>query len=59
MPFLGPTHYLDHGQGRPLLLLHGMASRVEDWALQIPFFAQRFRVVAVDLRAHGRSVQPG
>lgn len=55
MPFFHSTHYLDHGQGSPLVLLHGLASRAEDWGLQVPAFSPHYRVLAPDLRAHGRS----
>lgn len=38
-----------------VVLLHGLGSSSSDWALQIPVFAERCRVLAVDLRGHGRS----
>jgi pimeloyl-ACP methyl ester carboxylesterase len=41
-------HYEACGQGEPLVLLHGLAA---DWATD-------FRVVAPDLREHGRSPNP-
>lgn len=51
-------HYETAGQGDPLLLLHGLGSRSEDWALQFPAFAQRYYVIAPDMRGHGRSTKP-
>lgn len=51
-------HYLDRGQGEPVLLLHGLGSRAEDWQLQIPVLAQRYWVIAPDLRGHGASPKP-
>lgn len=48
-------HYETAGEGAPLLLLHGLGSSSADWALQGPVFAQRYHVIAVDLRGHGRS----
>ena len=42
------------GQGRPVVLLHGITMRSEAWAYQLH---QRLdaRLIAVDLRGHGRS----
>jgi pimeloyl-ACP methyl ester carboxylesterase len=42
-----------------LLFLHGLGSSSTDWALQSHFFSQRYRLLMVDLRAHGRSRHPG
>ena len=41
-----------------LLFLHGLGSSAADWALQVPVFAARYRVLTVDLPAHGRSPAP-
>lgn len=51
-------HYETVGQGEPLLLLHGLGSRSEDWQLQIPAFAGRYRMVTTDMRGHGRTSKP-
>ncbi|HLF27375.1 MAG TPA: alpha/beta hydrolase [Anaerolineae bacterium] len=51
-------HYLDEGYGEPIVFLHGLGSCGEDWVLQTQFFASRFRVLAPDLRGHGRSSKP-
>jgi pimeloyl-ACP methyl ester carboxylesterase len=50
--------YTDVGDGEPLLLVHGLAADSHDWNWQIPALAERHRVVAVDLRGHGRSSAP-
>ncbi|WP_439889179.1 alpha/beta fold hydrolase [Pseudomonas sp. MBLB4123] len=51
-------HYEEYGQGAPLLLVHGLGSSTRDWEYQIPTLAARYRVVALDLRGHGRSDKP-
>lgn len=51
-------HYVDEGRGDPIVFLHGLGSCGEDWMLQTLFFAGGFRVIAPDLRGHGRSGKP-
>lgn len=46
------------GQRSPLLLVHGLGSSCEDWEYQIPALSTRYRVIAVDVRGHGRSDKP-
>ncbi|GME23599.1 uncharacterized protein ALTATR162_LOCUS11691 [Neofusicoccum parvum] len=52
--------YTVEGSGDPVLLIHGWACDQNDWVFQIPFLlAHGFRVIALDLRGHGRSsVEP-
>ena len=46
-------YYEVHGDGSPLLLLHGGAGSIpEKW---IPFFAPPFRVIAPEQMGHGRT----
>ena len=53
-----PFHYRDWGgAGRPVLLLHGLASTCHIWDLVAPLLAADFRVVALDQRGHGLSAQ--
>ncbi|HEV8574629.1 MAG TPA: alpha/beta fold hydrolase, partial [Dehalococcoidia bacterium] len=61
-------HYLDWnglmaplrtGSGRPLLLLHGLASSCRIWDFTAPLLAESFRVFALDQRGHGLSDKPG
>lgn len=42
----------------PVLLIHGLYDRWETWEPVVPALAERFRVIAFDLRGHGRSSQP-
>ncbi|QXC60351.1 alpha/beta hydrolase [Aquihabitans sp. G128] len=51
----GVVHAIERGQGRPLVLLHGITLRADVWAPQFHQLADRFRVIAVDLRGHGSS----
>ena len=52
----GTLHYLERGEGRPLVLLHGITLRADVWAPQLHQLADRHRVIAVSLRGHGQSV---
>ena len=52
------VHYEVHGEGFPLLLIHGLGSCLEDWEFQVPEFAKQYRVITYDLRGHGRSGKP-
>ncbi|GAB3291406.1 alpha/beta fold hydrolase [Parahaliea aestuarii] len=48
-------HFQCYGSGTPLLLIHGLGSRGDDWHLQVPALSRHYRVIAVDLRGHGAS----
>lgn len=49
----------DHGgDGPPVLLLHGVGANLAHWALVGPRLRPRYRVLSVDLPAHGRSPVP-
>lgn len=63
MPFLSARgadlFYTDAGDGQQtLLFVHGTACDTHDWDGQLAHFARRHRVIAVDLRGHGRSSAP-
>ena len=50
------THYyVEKGQGKPLVLLHGNGESSEFFVNQIDVFAEQYRVIAVDTRGHGRT----
>lgn len=51
-------HFEDHGQGSPLLLVHGLGSSVRDWEYQVPLLSRSHRIIALDVRGHGRSGKP-
>jgi len=49
---------IGHGDGTPLLLVHGLAGSWQNWLENIPRFAASRRVVALDLPGFGRSQMP-
>jgi pimeloyl-ACP methyl ester carboxylesterase len=51
-------HYREWGSGEPLLLLHGFGGCANEWDAFAPKLAERYRVIAMDLRGHGRSTNP-
>ena len=50
-------HYLDQGQGRPLVVLHGLFGTLDNWQTLARRWATEagLRVISLDLRNHGRS----
>src|SRR5262249_15161933 len=53
------VHYLESGAGPTLVLIHGNAGAVEDFALHaIGLLCSEYRVVAVDRPGHGKSDRP-
>lgn len=51
-------YYEDHGQGPPLVLIHGLGSSTQDWEVQVSEFSKSYRVVTLDLRGHGQTDKP-
>ncbi len=54
-------HYYEGGSvsGAPVVLVHGLGSRAEDWANLMPQLKQAgFHVYAIDLLGYGRSARP-
>ncbi len=50
-------YYAIYGSGPPLLMLHGGLGHSDVWGNQIPAFAEKYKVIAVDSRGHGRSTR--
>src|SRR5262245_30730040 len=46
------------GEGRPLLLLHGLGWSSRLWKNEIERYAKRYQVIAPDTRGHGDSEVP-
>ncbi len=51
-------YYVLHGQGEPLLLLHGFTGSSNDWLLFFDDLVREYQLVIPDLRGHGRSTNP-
>jgi pimeloyl-ACP methyl ester carboxylesterase len=52
-------HYMVAGEGKPLVLVHGLAGRAENWLSLVPQFTHNgFKVYAIDLLGYGRSDKP-
>ena len=52
------VHYVEAGQGSPVVLLHGLGASVVTWRENIGPLAEHHRVYAVDLPGHGDSEKP-
>lgn len=48
-------YYQEQGEGEPLLLLHGNGEDGTYFTNQFSFFSDKYRVIAVDTRGHGKS----
>jgi len=51
-------YYEEYGAGQPLVLLHGFGGCVRNWYPFIDPLAERYRLILIDLRRHGRSTNP-
>mgnify|MGYP000739879008 CR=1 FL=1 len=51
-------YYETHGQGQPLVFIHGLGSSSADWERQTPDFSSKYKVVKSDLGVHGKSQKP-
>ena len=52
-------YYEIHGQGEPLLLLHGGLGSIQMFGPVLPLLAQGRQVIGVDLHGHGRTALGG
>ncbi|AYD48238.1 alpha/beta fold hydrolase [Arachidicoccus soli] len=49
-------YYEIYGQGKPLVLIHGGGSTIQTtFGRVIPLLAKKYKVIAMDLQAHGRT----
>ena len=49
--------YVTFGRGEPVVLLHGGLANAEYWGNQVRALQERYRVVVMDSRGHGRSTR--
>jgi pimeloyl-ACP methyl ester carboxylesterase len=52
------VNYVDIGNGPPVVFVHGLSGCWQNWLENIPQFARRHRVVAIDLSGFGESELP-
>lgn len=50
-------HYQEKGNKEPLILLHGNGENSSYFKHQIDYFSDKYRVIAIDTRGHGKSLR--
>lgn len=55
MPSTAELYATEQGEGFPLLIIHGLFGSADNWRTLSKKLAEQYRVIAVDLRNHGRS----
>lgn len=48
-------NYIEKGNGKPLILLHGNGGSLDCFKNQIEYFSKYYRVIALETRGHGNS----
>ena len=51
-------YYESHGEGPPIVFLHGAGGNHISWWQQVPHFRERYRCITIDHRGFGRSTDP-
>jgi pimeloyl-ACP methyl ester carboxylesterase len=49
-------YYETYGTGKPLIFLHGSGGSIRSSAAKIDYFKKYFKVIAIDSRGHGKSI---
>lgn len=49
------SYYEIHGEGQPLVFIHGAGGSHDNWHPQVDHFSKRYRVITYDIRGHGKS----
>src|SRR5215217_945212 len=49
-------YYETYGTGKPLIFLHGNGGSIFSARAKIEYFKKYFKVIAIDSRAHGKSI---
>jgi len=47
--------YVEGGSGEPLIFIHGVGGAILDWEKVLPYFAARYRTIALDQPGFGKS----
>jgi len=55
----GQLKYQSVGRGKPLILLHKLGGRIQEWRHISPALAEHYQVIAFDLAGHGESRMQG
>jgi pimeloyl-ACP methyl ester carboxylesterase len=48
-------HYVEAGQGEPVVFLHGLPESWYSWHYQLEALSSEYRVIAIDLKGYGQS----
>ena len=48
-----------YGTGQPLLIIHGNGGSIANFAFNIPYFSEKYKVIIADSRAQGKSADSG
>lgn len=51
-------YYESYGEGSVIILLHGFTGSHVSWMFQAPFLSEKYKVIAIDQRGHGKSSKP-
>ena len=52
----GPVHYIDYGgDGRPMLMVHGLGGNALNWMAVAPELANQYHAIAIDLAGFGQT----
>ncbi len=52
----GPVHYIDFGgEGKPMLMVHGLGGNALNWMAVGPELAKRYHAIAIDLAGFGQT----
>ena len=51
-------NYEVSGQGPAIVFLHGLTGSTQDWVNQMSVLSLKYKVVALDMRGHGKSAAP-
>lgn len=52
------THFIESGQGYPLVLVHGLGASSISWSENVDPLSRHYRVIALDVPGHGDSEKP-